>query len=910
MAQNICINGESACHAGSDGKLTTSDTCMTPPFCIPISYTNIAESKVADQTVSSVKIQGNPACNQKSVFKISQGDSPGCCGGVSSGSTQQMTKFLEGSSNVTIGGEPAVFNGLLKVSNAENTDPKPLIQPPADKAPANTTEAPATTGEFSQQFDFMAALGSAPGKTTIIERPVYEIWTKDGERLGWGNLSAQGLTERVFTLEKTDLVAWIGDGEWRIIGEHEHEDSGAEAPTTATVDFVFFNFAMAYLPELEYKLVAGDQTVTGKTGFNGATQTLKDIKPGTRIEIWVQKKLTKQYKKIGTEEVLAGATYYHIISPKIEAESTTYKQPPAAPQVAAPAGNTHTTPAQNTTPSVKSNANNLPVAEVKQDPALVEKESLTARVLRFMSHMFGTLDGNEKLYPVAMCSRASMCTPLSESNDAKLKKFIAFAEAQVKFDHAEYTKVNGYLQTLARFKESETHPDFGTDGKDATEPGSYCLSYVKMALMHTGMISGFPKARLAKRSIKDWKQFDYADVTDKLPKVKITYHGVYSEADETSIESHLDNRDDADANAQSLNEANTKAQSAWNKKKKEALACDQEIARLSNLRHPTAHDAEKIAAEQKKKTALDADLKTTEAEAKAAQAKANDARSKTASTQRDVDRDTQKARNNDFKDQETTTIEQPDLLHSLPGDLIVYETVMKGLDPHSSTPSLDYPGHIDIRTYHGFYSDFVSKYPLPVLGNSSRKVYKVIGVFRKISDTMALARVEAFLRIIREYAVGEKSPEDRDKSYKVLSYDKDNKEKPVVWIEGGLDKHPAEKSKADMNKDISAGAYQLSYSIWNSAIKRMGWPRTFDGKMQDRVAMYQLQSIPHETIDDAKCPRLSALGYIMEGDLDKALNEPKLIKLYPFLPSGKKEQLKMTELNTKFKQYLKEVTNV
>jgi muramidase (phage lysozyme) len=144
----------------------------------------------------------------------------------------------------------------------------------------------------------------------------------------------------------------------------------------------------------------------------------------------------------------------------------------------------------------------------------------------------------------------------------------------------------------------------------------------------------------------------------------------------------------------------------------------------------------------------------------------------------------------------------------------------------------------------------------------------------------------------------------------VLSYDKDNKEKPVVWIEGGLDAHPAEKSKADMNKDISAGAYQLSYSIWNSAIKRMGWPRTFDGKMQDRVAMYQLQSIPHETIDDAKCPRLSALGYIMEGDLDKALNEPKLIKLYPFLPSGKKEQLKMTELNTKFKQYLKVVTNV
>ena len=902
MAQNICINGESACHAGSDGKLTTSDTCMTPPFCIPISYTNIAESKVADQTVSSVKIQGNPACNQKSVFKISQGDSPGCCGGVSSGSTQQMTKFLEGSSNVTIGGEPAVFNGLLKVSNAENTDPKPLIQPPADKAPANTTEAPATTGEFSQQFDFMAALGSAPGKTTIIERPVYEIWTKDGERLGWGNLSAQGLTERVFTPEKTDLVAWIGDGEWRIIGDHEHEKSGAEAPTTATVDFVFFNFAMAYLPELEYKLVAGDQTVTGKTGFNGATQTLKDIKPGTRIEIWVQKKLTKQYKKIGTEEVLAGATYYHIISSKIEAESATYKQPPA-PQAEPPqpaAGNS--TPAQNTTTRVSSNATNQPVAVVQQAPALVEKEGLTARVLRFFSHMFGTKDG---LYPVAMCSRASMCTPLSEGNDAKLKKLIAFAEKQVRFKYVEYTKVNGPNQTLARLQENEDHPAFGTGSKDATDPGGYCLMYVKIALRHTDMISGFPDAALAKRSVKDWKHFDYDDVTDKLPKVKITYHGVYSEADETSIESHLDNRDDAAENAQSLNEANTKAQSAWNKKKKEAHACDQEIARLSNLRHPTAHDAEKMAAEQKKKTALDADLKTTEAEAKAAQAKANDARSKTASAQRDVDRDTQKASNNDFKDQETTTIEQPDLLHTLPGDLIVYETVMKGLDPHSSTPSLDYPGHIDIRTYHGFYSDFVSPYPLPVLGNSSRKVYKVIGVFRKISDTMALARVEAFLRIIREYAVGEKSPEDRDQSYKVLSYDKDNKEKPVVWIEGGLGKHPGSDTKK-----IQAGAYRIFYKDWDDAIKRMGWPQTFDGKMQDRVAMYLLQSTPLITIRDADAPRHSALGYIMEGDLGMAVNEAKLNKVYPFLPGGQKVQLSLTDLDTKFKQYLKEVADV
>ncbi|MBU0620633.1 MAG: DUF4150 domain-containing protein [Gammaproteobacteria bacterium] len=187
MGQNININGESAVHMGSEGKLTTSDTCMTPPYCVPITYTNLAESKVADQTVSSVKIQGNPACNQKSIFKISQGDSPGCCGGVASGSVGQMTKFIEGSSNVTIGGEPAVYNGLLKTSNAENTDSKPLVQPPAGKAPE---------GKITEQEPYSHVVVLTDAEGNVLTDHPHRAWMGN-EVIMEGKTDTKGASEKM-----------------------------------------------------------------------------------------------------------------------------------------------------------------------------------------------------------------------------------------------------------------------------------------------------------------------------------------------------------------------------------------------------------------------------------------------------------------------------------------------------------------------------------------------------------------------------------------------------------------------------------------------------------------------------------------------------------------------------------------
>jgi uncharacterized Zn-binding protein involved in type VI secretion len=170
---NININGKTAVHAKSDGQLITTDTCMTPPYCIPINYTNQAESQMADMAASSVKIQGAPACNQKSNFKISKGDAPGACGGTSSGSVGQMAEFIVGSQDVMIEGKPAVRNGDKMVSNLKNTPPQPLQQPPAGNAPVGKVTSPEPTKAYSQ----LVVLTDDEGYV-LANRP-YRVWIGD-----------------------------------------------------------------------------------------------------------------------------------------------------------------------------------------------------------------------------------------------------------------------------------------------------------------------------------------------------------------------------------------------------------------------------------------------------------------------------------------------------------------------------------------------------------------------------------------------------------------------------------------------------------------------------------------------------------------------------------------------------------
>jgi len=127
---NVIINGKTAVHKDSGGVLQTVDVCLTPvgTSVVPIPYANVAKSSDAASTASSVKINGNPACNIKSNFSKSSGDEAGTKKGVASGKIQGKAEFILGSFDVFIEGKPAVRQGDLMISNNKNTPPMPLNQ--------------------------------------------------------------------------------------------------------------------------------------------------------------------------------------------------------------------------------------------------------------------------------------------------------------------------------------------------------------------------------------------------------------------------------------------------------------------------------------------------------------------------------------------------------------------------------------------------------------------------------------------------------------------------------------------------------------------------------------------------------------------------------------------------------------
>ena len=139
---NVLINGRTAVHAGSGGVLTTVDVCLTKigKSTVPIPYTNIARSKDAAQTASTVFINGHPVCHKNSIFAKSTGDEPGNRKGIKSGTTTEKAEFVTASSNVYIEGIAAVRQGDYMVSNNGNTAPMPLSQPGAPRPKTNRLE--------------------------------------------------------------------------------------------------------------------------------------------------------------------------------------------------------------------------------------------------------------------------------------------------------------------------------------------------------------------------------------------------------------------------------------------------------------------------------------------------------------------------------------------------------------------------------------------------------------------------------------------------------------------------------------------------------------------------------------------------------------------------------------------------
>lgn len=112
----------------------TPDVCKTPmgPSTPPVPYQVTASLGDAVQEVKNVKANGKPVVvlNQ-SFIPATQGDEPGVCKGVKSGTVGAKCEPMEHSKSVRVGGKPILRHGDKFWMNEKNTTGMIIGQPPS-----------------------------------------------------------------------------------------------------------------------------------------------------------------------------------------------------------------------------------------------------------------------------------------------------------------------------------------------------------------------------------------------------------------------------------------------------------------------------------------------------------------------------------------------------------------------------------------------------------------------------------------------------------------------------------------------------------------------------------------------------------------------------------------------------------
>lgn len=241
-----------------------------------------------------------------------------------------------------------------------------------------------------------------------------------------------------------------------------------------------------------------------------------------------------------------------------------------------------------------------------------------------------------------------------------------------------------------------------------------------------------------------------------------------------------------------------------------------------------------------------------------------------------------------FKD---VTGEMPDARWALPGDVIVYK--LHG-DPDPTADNKKPAGHIDIRTYHHYISDFRRNH---LFFHGHGTYYEVSGIYRKPdhSDPSVTARVQAFLKVIRSREATTLFEHYGDKATYGAVY---GAVKPEDGIKD-FSTHPF------ANKDVDhspAGAYQITKRTWASGWKDNGMPNDFSPATQDRYAVWIMEMQWEKSSDQSS---QTALGYVRLGDLDNAV---RLLKSqWASLPgTGQSRGYTMDQLKADFNKFLKE----
>lgn len=238
----------------------------------------------------------------------------------------------------------------------------------------------------------------------------------------------------------------------------------------------------------------------------------------------------------------------------------------------------------------------------------------------------------------------------------------------------------------------------------------------------------------------------------------------------------------------------------------------------------------------------------------------------------------------------------PDARWAAPGDIIVYRKIG---DP-------DAVGHIDIRTYDGYVSDFVETY-LPTSG------YEVIGIYRKYYDPLPDKRVRAFLKVLRSREAGSAIARFGEQAaYQALPDPGIKGQEPPLF--SSFAKHPfAGKG----GKFTASGAYGILLSSWTRyVVDPPRWTPVGDTEplfsplVQDRIAVAMMEM--HPDVGYTKTDGVTALGLIRKGEIEAGANLLAVGGKYPqfpSLPGGKQSHdytvVKMMDAFNRYFQELK-----
>jgi len=251
-----------------------------------------------------------------------------------------------------------------------------------------------------------------------------------------------------------------------------------------------------------------------------------------------------------------------------------------------------------------------------------------------------------------------------------------------------------------------------------------------------------------------------------------------------------------------------------------------------------------------------------------------------------------------FKD---VTAEVPDARWAAAGDVIVYAwsdttwETRKKKDPKSPNH-----GHIDIRDYDSYISDFIPKAKHPIWAS-----YGNIRIYRKVFDPLPTQCIRAFLRCIREFEC--QAEKDDSKRYQMLNAPLPSGDRRF----SSYKTHPWDGQGKPLKGSTAAGAYQILSGTWQEIFdKGLIEPKgdRFSPTIQDRIAVMKLE--------DRGVLHLIRTGCIKDAlEFRGPKGELALPSEWTSLPGGKenahrltgdKKPMDMAYFQTLFDQYLNE----